>query len=68
METQFIKLQTLLDDDNAVYQLMVEEFQDMDTKFCHDCKTRILQEDGQVNEMDLITNARSGRNAVKAAR
>jgi DNA gyrase subunit A len=61
LETQCIKLQMLLQDDNAVSQLMVEEFQDMDTKFGHDRKTRILQEDGQVNEMDLITNARSGK-------
>jgi hypothetical protein len=41
---------------------MVEDFQNMDTKFGHDRKTRILQEDGQVNEMDLIINARSGVN------
>jgi DNA gyrase subunit A len=59
--TQSTMLRTLLEDDNAVYQLMVDEFQEMDTKFGHDRKTRILQEDGQVNEMDLITNARSGK-------
>jgi DNA gyrase/topoisomerase IV subunit A len=55
----------LLQDDNAVYQLMVEEFQDMDNKFGHDRKTRILQKDGQLKEMDLITNARSGREKMK---
>jgi DNA gyrase/topoisomerase IV subunit A len=52
LETQGITLLVLWHEDNAVYKLMVEEFQEMDTKYGRDRKTRILQKDGQVNEMD----------------
>ncbi|KAG7339631.1 DNA gyrase subunit A [Nitzschia inconspicua] len=60
LEAKGADLQRLLEQDDAVYEYMVTEFQDMDQKFGHDRKTRILRdEDGQVNEVDLVTNVRS---------
>jgi hypothetical protein len=40
---------------------MTEEFKTMNNKFGEDRKTAILYDDGDVNEMDMISNARSGK-------
>jgi DNA gyrase subunit A len=61
LQAQGTDLTKLLEQDDAVYRLMIEEFQDMDQQFGHERKTRILNDDGQVNEMDLISNEQSGR-------
>jgi DNA gyrase subunit A len=54
-------LTRLLEVDEAVYDVMTEEFKTMDSKFGEDRKTKILYDDGEVNEIDMITNARSGK-------
>jgi DNA gyrase subunit A len=61
LQAQGTDLTKLLEQDDAVYRFMIQEFQDMDQQFGHERKTRILNDDGQVNEMDLISNEQSGR-------
>ena len=39
---------------------MTNEFEMMDNKFGQERKTQILNEDGEVNEMDMVKNSRSG--------
>eukprot|EP00980_Cylindrotheca_fusiformis_P000148 scaffold24_cov128-Cylindrotheca_fusiformis.AAC.21 len=53
------ELTRLLEVDDAVYEVMVEEFDEMDEKFGVERKTRILKEDGEVNDIDMIKNSRS---------
>lgn len=59
LKSQQKELSRLLDVDEAVYNVMVEEFDEMDEKYGEDRKTKILKEDGEVNEMDMIRNSRS---------
>jgi DNA gyrase subunit A len=59
LESQSENLQQLLSVDDAVYELMIQEFDEMDKKYGHDRKTSILNEAGEVNEIDLVSNARS---------
>ena len=61
LESKSAGLQKLLDVDDAVYEYMLNEFDEMDEKYGQDRKTKILNDDGEVNEIDLITNARSGK-------
>jgi DNA gyrase subunit A len=61
LEGQQEELQRLLDVDEAVYGVMSEEFKEMDGRFGEERKTVILNDDGDVNEIDMIKNSRSGR-------
>jgi DNA gyrase subunit A len=61
LESKSSNLQRLLQVDNAVYEVMVEEFHEMDLKYGDDRKTKILNDDGEVNEIDMVTNSRSGK-------
>ena len=60
LEARGKELTTLLEVDEAVYKVMTNEFEMMDTKFGQERKTQILNEDGEVNEMDMVKNSRSG--------
>jgi DNA gyrase subunit A len=60
LEIQQKELTRLLDVDNGVYDVMVEEFDEMDDKFGEERKTKIMNEDGEVNEVDMVKNSRSG--------
>jgi DNA gyrase subunit A len=60
LETQRKELTTLLKVDEEVYKAMVEEFKEMDAKFGKERKTRIEPEEGEVDELDMIRNSRSG--------
>lgn len=53
------ELRRILSQDDAVYELMLDEFKEMDDRFGVERKTQILQDDGEVDEMDLVTNSRS---------
>lgn len=55
------ELKRLLEEDDAVYTVMIEEFDEMDDKFGEDRKTVILNDDVEVNEIDMVTNSRSGK-------
>jgi DNA gyrase subunit A len=61
LEGKQAALRRLLDQDEAVYEVMLDEFTEMDEKFGVERKTQILFEDGEVNEIDMITNSRSGK-------
>jgi DNA gyrase subunit A len=60
LQIQQKELTRLLEVDDGVYDVMVEEFDEMDDKFGEERKTKILNEDGEVNEVDMIKNSRSG--------
>lgn len=54
------ELTTLLEVDNAVYESMVDEFGELSDRFGTERRTQIeTDEDGEVDEMDLIKNSRS---------
>eukprot|EP00526_Cylindrotheca_closterium_P002449 CAMPEP_0113652336 /NCGR_PEP_ID=MMETSP0017_2-20120614/27949_1 /TAXON_ID=2856 /ORGANISM="Cylindrotheca closterium" /LENGTH=908 /DNA_ID=CAMNT_0000565171 /DNA_START=81 /DNA_END=2803 /DNA_ORIENTATION=+ /assembly_acc=CAM_ASM_000147 len=53
------ELTRLIEEDDAVYEVMVEEFDEMDGKFGQDRKTVILNDDGAVNDIDMVKNSRS---------
>lgn len=59
LKTQETELNRLLTEDEAVYQVMLDDFKSLDATFGVDRKTVILQEDGQVSEMELVTNSQS---------
>ena len=60
LETLGKQLTNLIEVDSAVYDAMVEEFDDLKSRFGIERKTRIERdEDGEVDEMDLIKNSRS---------
>ena len=61
LEGKQAALRRLLDEDEAVFEVMLEEFTEMDEKFGVERKTQILFEDGEVNEIDMIKNSRSGK-------
>jgi DNA gyrase subunit A len=61
LETRSADLQRLLQVDEAVYDVMLTEFDEMDDKYGDDRKTKILNDDGEVNEIDMVTNSRSGK-------
>lgn len=65
LQTQQKDLMRLLEVDDAVYDVMVEEFDEMDDKFGDERKTKILNEDGDLDEIDMIKNSRSGTSLVK---
>eukprot|EP00934_Nitzschia_sp_Nitz4_P006118 Nitzschia sp. Nitz4//scaffold159_size51929//33708//36626//NITZ4_006882-RA/size51929-snap-gene-0.62-mRNA-1//-1//CDS//3329537583//6108//frame0 len=52
-------LKKLLNQEEAVYDVMLGEFRELDARFGHDRKTQILNEEGTFDELDLIKNARS---------
>lgn len=61
LESKRKGLQTLLDEDNAVYDVMTTEMDEMDQKYGHERKSKILRDDdGEVQEVDLVKNSRSG--------
>lgn len=54
------QLSNLLEVDNTVYESMVEEFGELSDRFGTERRTRIeTDEDGEVDEIDLISNSRS---------
>lgn len=59
LESQSDNLNLLMRQDEAVYNVMLEEFDEIDDKYGTDRKTIILSEEGEVNEMDMIKNSRS---------
>ena len=61
------KLTSLCEQDNEVYKVMKEEFSEIDDKFGEDRKTRILMEDGDVAEIDMIKNSRSGTSSLPSS-
>jgi DNA gyrase subunit A len=60
LEGQQQELTRLLDVEEAVYQVMMDEFQGMSERFGEDRKTRILIDDGEVQDIDMISNDQSG--------
>ena len=58
------RLTSLCEQDVEVYNVMKEEFTELDEKFGEDRKTRILMDDGEVAEIDMIRNSRSGKSAL----
>ena len=61
LEDKQAELRRLLEDDEAVYNVMLEEFTEMDQRFGVERKTKILFDDGEVNEIDMIKNSQSGK-------
>jgi DNA gyrase subunit A len=60
------ELKRLVEEDGAVYEVMVQEFDEMDVKFGEDRKTVILNDDGEVNDIDLVKNSRSGKSYLQS--
>ena len=62
LESQRKGFQRLLDEDDAVYSTMVEEMDEIDHKYGHERKSKIIyDDDGDVQEMDMVKNSRSGK-------
>ncbi|MGK3746499.1 MAG: DNA gyrase subunit A [Bacillariaceae sp.] len=62
LESQRKGFQRLLDEDDAVYSTMVEEMGELDRKYGHERKSKIIyDDDGDVHEMDMVKNSRSGK-------
>jgi len=60
LESRRKGFQQILDEDDAVYNLMVEEMDVLDRKYGHERKSKIIyDDDGEVEEMDLVKNSRS---------
>jgi DNA gyrase subunit A len=54
------ELTNLLEVDNAVYDVMIEEFSELSAKFGTDRRSKIeIEDDGDLSEMDLVSNSRS---------
>ena len=60
LDADFLRLTQLMEEDVKVYELMTDEFKDIDRQFGQPRKTRIEREDGEVAEIDMIRNSRSG--------
>lgn len=60
LASQQEELTKLLEVDEAVYNVMKEDFAEIDKMFGVDGKTRILNDDGEVNEIDMVKNSQSG--------
>jgi len=62
LESRRKGFQLLLDEDDAVYKLIVEEMDELDRKYGHERKSKIIHgDDGEVQEMDMVKNSRSGK-------
>ena len=60
LEKDRASLAELLEVDNAVYDVMLAEFQDMGKKFGVERRTRIeMEDDGDVEDIELVKNSRS---------
>ena len=60
LETKGSALTRLIESDEAIYEELLSEFAELSAKFGVDRKTSIeLDNDGEVSELDLITNSRS---------
>lgn len=59
LEASRQELNTLMTEDDAVLNLMNDEFEHLKAKFGVERKTQIEVEDGDLSEMDLIRNSRS---------
>jgi len=53
------KLNDLMDNDTTVRNFMIEEFGEMKTKFGVPRKSKIEREEGDLDDMDLVQNARN---------
>ena len=62
LESRRKGFQRILDEDNAVYELMIEEMADLDRKYGVERQSKIIyDEDGEVQELDMVKNSRSGK-------
>jgi len=61
LKNQQKDLKRILTEEQAVYDVILEDFVELDEKFGVDRKTQILSEDGDVSEIDMIKNSQSGR-------
>mmetsp|Transcript_23829 Transcript_23829/g.56251 ORF Transcript_23829/g.56251 Transcript_23829/m.56251 type:complete len:1080 (+) Transcript_23829:22-3261(+) len=59
LESRREELERLLEEDDAVYDVMLDECQEMSDKFGEDRKTKILSEEGELEDIDMIKNSRS---------
>jgi DNA gyrase subunit A len=59
LKESYQKYKNLMDNDTAVRTLMIEEFAELKTKFGTPRKSKILTEEGELEEMDLVQNARN---------
>lgn len=53
------KYKDLMDNDTSVRNLMIEEFAELNTKFGTPRKSKILTAEGELEEVDLVQNARN---------
>lgn len=60
LEKSRAELQTLMDNDDAVRNVMIDEFEELKDKFGTPRRTQIEIEEGDLSDMDLIRNSRSG--------
>lgn len=62
LEKSIEKLETLLRDDNTVWNAMVDDFKDIKSKFSVPRRTKIEHDSASssLSDLDLITNSRSG--------
>ena len=61
LESKRQGFQKLLDEDDAVYKLITKEMNQIDKKYGHERKSKIVIDDGEVQELDLVKNSRSGK-------
>lgn len=62
LESQQTDFQRLLDVDDDVYKVMVQEMDEIDKKYGHERKSKIIyDDDGEVQELDMVKNSRSGK-------
>jgi len=60
LQSKSAKLGELLEIDNAVYDTMIEEFDELTKKFGTERKSTIeIEQDGDLSEIDLVKNSRS---------
>jgi len=59
LEESRAKLQELLDNDTTVRNLMIEEFGEMKQKYGIPRRTKIENDEGELQDMDLVRNSRS---------
>ena len=59
LEKSRSQLQSLLEDDQSVFHLMKDEFEELQDKFSQPRKTKIEPEEGEILEINLVRNSRS---------
>jgi DNA gyrase subunit A len=59
LKESMTKFKNLMDSDTSVRNLMIEEFGELSAKFGTPRKSKILTEEGALEDMDLVQNARN---------